>query len=88
MPDAAQTLNKFPGLLAAARGRRFRTILADPPWRFQNATGKVAPGHKRLNRYGTMSLADIEALPVAEIATKPATSIFGRRTRCCPKGSP
>ena len=55
-------------LLAAARGRRFKTILADPPWRFQNATGKVAPGHKRLKRYGTMRLADIEALPVAEIA--------------------
>ena len=68
MPDAAQPLNEFSGLLAAARGRRFKTILADPPWRFQNATGKVAPGHKRLNRYGTMSLADIEALPVAEIA--------------------
>jgi len=49
-------------------GRKFRTILADPPWQFQNRTGKVAPEHKRLNRYGTMSLSDIKALPVADAA--------------------
>ncbi len=55
-------------LLAIAAGRRFKTIMADPPWRFQNATGKVAPEHKRLNRYGTMTLAGIMALPVAQIA--------------------
>jgi hypothetical protein len=39
-------------LLATARGRRFPTILADPPWQFQNKTGKVAPEHRRLSRYG------------------------------------
>lgn len=44
----------------------FATVLADPPWRFQNRTGKVAPEHRRLDRYDTMSLADIQALPVAE----------------------
>src|SRR5260221_7718306 len=55
-------------LLAFADGKRFKTIMADPPWRFQNSTGKVAPEHKRLNRYGTMTLADIQALPVARIA--------------------
>lgn len=49
-------------------GRRFKTILADPPWQFQNRTGKVAPEHKRLNRYGTMSLDDIKALPVVDAA--------------------
>lgn len=37
-------------LLASARGKRFGTILADPPWQFQNRTGKVAPEHKRLSR--------------------------------------
>lgn len=46
-------------------GRRFRTILADPPWQFQNSTGKVAPEHRRLTRYGTMSLEDIKGLPVS-----------------------
>ena len=44
--------------------RKFATILADPPWQFQNRTGKVAPEHKRLNRYGTMTLDDICGLPV------------------------
>ena len=53
-------------LLGFAAGRRFPTILADPPWRFQNRTGKVAPEHRRLRRYGTMSLDEIAALPVAE----------------------
>ncbi|MBV8661667.1 MAG: S-adenosylmethionine-binding protein, partial [Hyphomicrobiales bacterium] len=59
-------------LLALAAGRRFKTILADPPWRFQNSTGKVAPEHRRLNRYGTMTLDDIKALPVSHIADDPA----------------
>jgi N6-adenosine-specific RNA methylase IME4 len=47
---------------------KFKTILADPPWQFQNRTGKMAPEHKRLNRYGTMTLDDIKALPVAQAA--------------------
>ena len=50
------------------KGRRFATILADPPWQFMNRTGKMAPEHRRLNRYGTMTLPEICALPVAEIA--------------------
>lgn len=49
-------------------GRRFGTILADPPWQFINRTGKVAPEHKRLSRYSTLTLAEIEALPVVEAA--------------------
>jgi N6-adenosine-specific RNA methylase IME4 len=72
VPDTAQTPNPSSDLLATAGGRRFGTILADPPWRFQNATGKVAPGHKRLSRYGTMSFDAIQALPVAEIADETA----------------
>lgn len=48
--------------------RKFRTILADPPWQFQNRTGKMAPEHKRLSRYATMTLNDIKALPVEEAA--------------------
>lgn len=45
---------------------RFATVMADPPWRFTNRTGKVAPEHKRLSRYPTMTLEDICALPVAD----------------------
>lgn len=47
-------------------GRKFRTILADPPWQFQNRTGKVAPEHKRLQRYQTMTLQEIKSLPVSD----------------------
>lgn len=54
------------------RGKKFRTILADPPWQFQNRTGKVAPEHRRLNRYGTMTLDQIKAMPVADLADDPA----------------
>lgn len=48
------------------------TVLADPPWRFQNRTGKVAPEHKRLSRYDTMTLEDICDLPVSEQTTEKA----------------
>src|SRR5262245_62876779 len=52
--------------------RRFATILADPPWQFVNRTGKVAPEHRRLSRYGTMTLDEIAALPVEQFAAPTA----------------
>ena len=54
-------------LLKAVGKSKFATVLADPPWQFQNRTGKMAPEHKRLSRYPTMSLQDIEDLPVEAI---------------------
>lgn len=59
-------------LLSFAADMRFGTILADPPWRFTNRTGKMAPEHKRLTRYRTMTTEEICALPVAAIAAEPA----------------
>lgn len=59
-------------LLHAHGGKRFRTILADPPWQFQNRTGKMAPEHRRLNRYGTMKLQEIMELPVKRLVDEPA----------------
>jgi len=53
-----------------AREGGWTTILADPPWRFTNRTGKVAPEHRRLDRYSTMRLDDICAMPVRTIAAK------------------
>ncbi|MEO1063777.1 MAG: MT-A70 family methyltransferase [Actinomycetota bacterium] len=50
----------------------FATILADPPWRFDNRTGKIAPEHRRLYRYRTMATDEIAALPVADVAATPA----------------
>lgn len=55
-------------LLRQFSDRKFRTILADPPWQFQNRTGKVAPEHKRLSRYGTLTLDEILGLPVRAVA--------------------
>lgn len=52
--------------------RKFSTIMADPPWQFVNRTGKVAPEHKRLSRYGTMALPEIMDLPVTKACTSTA----------------
>jgi N6-adenosine-specific RNA methylase IME4 len=57
-----------PDLLVFVGKGQFATILADPPWQFINKTGKVAPEHRRLSRYGTMRLDDIMALPVEHFA--------------------
>jgi N6-adenosine-specific RNA methylase IME4 len=62
MNNAVSDMRKFLG------ERRFATILADPPWQFANRTGKIAPEHNRLSRYGTMTLDEIAKLPVAEFA--------------------
>ena len=62
------SIEDFVGL----RKNRFQTILADPPWQFTNRTGKVAPEHRRLARYSTMTTDDICALPVAGLTKDPA----------------
>ena len=56
-------------LLEAVQGK-YGTILIDPPWRFANRTGKMAPEHKRLHRYETLSFEEIAALPVGKIAAE------------------
>lgn len=63
-----------PGNTARLEGlrRKFGTILVDPPWRFQNRTGKMAPEHRRLKRYRTMSLEQICGMPVAAHALTPS----------------
>ena len=59
-------------LASSLAKRRFSTILADPPWRFENRTGKMAPEHRRLARYETMTLEDICGLPVQGVAADTA----------------
>jgi N6-adenosine-specific RNA methylase IME4 len=54
-------------LLSLGLGK-YKTILADPPWQFSNRTGKMAPEHKRLMRYPTMSLQQIMELPISQLA--------------------
>lgn len=50
------------------QGKKYKTIYADPPWQFSNRTGKMAPEHRRLNRYSTMKLNDIKRMPVSDVA--------------------
>jgi N6-adenosine-specific RNA methylase IME4 len=54
-----QAMNTLPGVIG-----KFGTILADPPWRFANRTGKVSPEHRRLRRYETMNVDEICAMSV------------------------
>lgn len=61
MVSAAEDLLDFVG------AEKFGTVLADPPWRFTNRTGKMAPEHRRLSRYSTMELDEIMELPVAQL---------------------
>jgi N6-adenosine-specific RNA methylase IME4 len=66
MALAEPLVSSYP--FARLNGHRFATLLADPPWRFINRTGKVAPEHRRLSRYDTLSVEEICALPVPDIA--------------------
>lgn len=59
-------------LLKGVGRKKYGTILADPPWQFMNRGLKVAPEHKRLYRYSTMSVEEIKALPVGMICDEPA----------------
>lgn len=62
-------------LFETVGSEKFRTVLADPPWRFTNRTGKVAPEHRRLTRYGTMSTDEICELPVKSV-TQPTSHLY------------
>ena len=53
-------------------GRQFGCVLVDPPWRFRNRTGKIAPEHRRLGRYQTMTTEEIMAVPVGDYAADQA----------------
>jgi N6-adenosine-specific RNA methylase IME4 len=67
MTEVRETIDSLAALAARHPGG-FGTILLDPPWRFQNRTGKVAPEHRRLARYATMSVGELEQLPLGKLA--------------------
>ena len=62
-PDRARSTLSLP------QQQRFGAILADPPWRFANRTGKMAPEHKRLLRYSTMDHEEILELPISDLSS-------------------
>lgn len=50
-----------------ATGKKYPTIVADPPWPFETRSAK-GKGRSPERHYGRMTLDDIKALPVGEIA--------------------
>ncbi|MEP2533537.1 MT-A70 family methyltransferase [Shimia sp.] len=63
MSDVAESLR--------AIGGPFDIILADPPWKFASNSAKK-PGKNAMAHYDCMPRAEIDALPVKEIAAKDA----------------
>jgi N6-adenosine-specific RNA methylase IME4 len=55
-------------------GKRFPVIYADPPWAFKvwGNAGKGHAGGLAENHYGTLSVAEIAALPIGQLAAKDA----------------
>lgn len=50
------------------RGRKFKTLLADPPWAYSNQATRAATN----NHYDTMTVDEICALPVSELTDENA----------------
>lgn len=75
MAKKTAPLSPIDDFLTFTQGHKFATILADPPWQFQNRTGKMAPEHKRLARYPTLTLQDIKDIPV-EAAVKETAHLY------------
>src|SRR5260370_21120377 len=73
-------------LRASLGRRRFGPTLADPPWQFANRTGKIAPEHRRLSRYGTMTLDEIAKLPISDFAEPTAHLYLWCQNALLPEG--
>lgn len=75
MSNRRQTVNLDEvnrSLLRTAGSKKFGTVLCDPPWQFQNRTGKIAPEHRRLARYATLDIHAIRQLSVSDICAETA----------------
>lgn len=59
-------MNPFVGL----RCNHYAVILADPPWRFQVYSEATGSSRAASNHYAVMDLADIQSLPVANLAAR------------------
>jgi N6-adenosine-specific RNA methylase IME4 len=73
-------------LLALREKRAFKTVLADPPWQFENRTGKIAPEYAKRLRYPTMEFSDICALPIESICAPKAHLYLWVPNALLPKG--
>lgn len=54
--------------------KRYRTIVADPPWRYRSTlpSWQGKEGIRSAVPYGTMAVGEIAALPIADLAAKDA----------------
>lgn len=53
-------------------GRKFKTILADPPWATLQMGGGKNGGYGAINHYDLMTIDQIKAMPVGELAEENA----------------
>jgi N6-adenosine-specific RNA methylase IME4 len=53
-------------------GKKFKTILADPPWRFLNRSSIASPENSKRFRYNTLPLQEICSIPVQQVAAENA----------------
>ena len=67
------------------RGQRFATLVLDPPWDWGDEGDQDQLGRARPT-YATMPLAEIAALPIAEIADQDAHMYLWITNRSLPKG--
>lgn len=63
----AELLFNPSSFLSSVKKLNYQTVLADPPWRFSNSTGKMAPEHKRLSRYSTLTFEEIKSIPIIDV---------------------
>ena len=74
-------------LLETPRAGQYGVILSDPPWTWRPRSEK-GDARSAQNHYPTMTLSDIQALPVADIAAPDCALSCGSPTRCCARASP
>lgn len=72
-------------MLRGLEPRSFASILVDPPWTFKSyAASKNIKSDRHVERhYRTMTLADIKALPIADLASADGTHLFLCATGPC-----
>jgi len=55
-------------VFGSLHGKRYGAILADPPWAFPKWSGLAVPARTKEQPYAFMTMEDIGALPVADLA--------------------
>lgn len=66
-------------------GNRYKVIYADPPWQFKTYSNK-GKGRSAERHYPTMSKADIQRLPVNQIADKDSVLLLWVTAPCFEEG--